>query len=458
MFVLCLTLALLAPRPAAAQADGSRAFTNATVIDGTGEAPLQEATVVTENGRIDCVGDCEVPPDANVVDVEGKYIIPGLVDAHVHYWLSGWLDTFPGFDVSEHYQMDEAMADLRAHPERFHRSYLCSGVTAVFETGGPPWTLDVRDEAERTSRRTPHYATAGPLLTTFKALPDHPVLGEAFIYMEDEVVVRKAARRLAQDEEVDAIKVHRTDRLDDRERQRTLLEAAAKEAHQAGLPLIANAQTLAAAKTALRAGTDLLIYPVDNTLVDQEFLDLARQNDATYVPALEVSKGAQEVRQRSFDEDRLPLDCVDPKTRRKAFLTDSLPVDDEEGSEVLPARTPTLQTNRKANLRRVHNAGVNVAVGASSGAPLTFHGPATAYEMNAMATAGLSPMEVLVAATRGGAKAMGRLEEFGTLEAGKRADLVVLNRNPLDNIANVRSIVRIVRGGQVWTRKELEYR
>lgn len=79
MFVLCLALALPTPRPAAAQADGLRAFTNATVIDGTGEAPLQEATVVTENGRIDCVGDCEVPADATVVDAAGKYIIPDVV-------------------------------------------------------------------------------------------------------------------------------------------------------------------------------------------------------------------------------------------------------------------------------------------------------------------------------------------------------------------------------------------
>lgn len=75
-----------------------------------------------------------------------------------------------------------------------------------------------------------------------------------------------------------------------------------------------------------------------------------------------------------------------------------------------------------------------------------------------MADAGLTPMEVLVAATRNGAKAMARLDDFGTLEVGKVADMVVLDRNPLDDISNVRSIVWVVRGGTVWTRDQLEYR
>jgi imidazolonepropionase-like amidohydrolase len=77
--------------------------------------------------------------------------------------------------------------------------------------------------------------------------------------------------------------------------------------------------------------------------------------------------------------------------------------------------------------------------------------------MEAMAEAGLTPMEVLVASTRNAARAMGR-EDFGTLEVGKLADLVVLDRDPLADIANVRSVALVARGGELWTRRELEYR
>lgn len=332
--------------------------------------------------------------------------------------------------------------------------YLCSGVTAVLDPGGPPWVFDIKEQAHSSA---PHYATAGPLLTTMKPLPNHPVLGDAFIYMEDAETVRKSVRELAS-KDVDAIKVHRTDLLEDPVQQRALVEAAAEEARNTGIQVVANAQSLSAAKTALRAGTDLLIYPVEDTLVDQEFIDLALQNDATYVPALAVSTGAQEARNRSFDENRLSLECVDPQTRQKAFLTNTLPQAEDNLSETLPEQTATLQERRKKNMRLVHEAGINLAVGSAGGAPLTLHGPATIYEMQMMVKAGLEPMEVLVAATQAGAKAMGHLEDFGTLEEGKIADLLLLRHNPLEDISNVHSIELVIRDGKIHMREELEYR
>lgn len=455
MLALCAAMSLLIPRLAAAQADGRVAFTNATVIDGTGAPPVEDATVTLEDGRIACVGECEAPANAEVIDAEGQYVIPGLADAHVHYWLSGWLDTFPGFDVSDRFPPEEAFDDLQENPERFHRSYLCSGVNAVLDPGGPPWTLELQQEAEKRAD-APHYLSAGPLLTAMHQMPDHRHLGDAFIYMEDEEAVREGVRMLAE-QGAEVVKVHRPDLFEDAERRQPLLDAAGEEVRRTGFPLIANTPTLASAKEALRAGPDLLIYPVEDTLVDEEFLELKRQNDAVYLPALTVNEAGAEVRERAFQEEHLPLGCVDPETREKARLTNSLPAAESEGSEALPERDETVQSRREENLRRVHEAGITVAVGASGGAPLMHHGPATAYEMQALAEVGLSPMDVLVAATSNGAKAMAR-DDFGTLELGKAADLVVLERNPLEDIANVRSVVQVVRSGKVWTREELEYR
>jgi imidazolonepropionase-like amidohydrolase len=110
-----------------------------------------------------------------------------------------------------------------------------------------------------------------------------------------------------------------------------------------------------------------------------------------------------------------------------------------------------------ANLRRVRDAGIPIAMGTDAGNPLTLHGASVFREMEAMAEAGMTPMEVLVASTRTAARAMGRAD-VGTLEPGKLADLVVLDADPLASVANLRRIRLVARGGEIWTREELEYR
>ena len=110
------------------------------------------------------------------------------------------------------------------------------------------------------------------------------------------------------------------------------------------------------------------------------------------------------------------------------------------------------------NLRRVKAAGIPVAMGTDAGNPLTLAGPSVYIEMEAMQAAGMSPMEVLVAATRTSAAAMGRLDDVGTLEPGKVADLVVLDSDPTEDIRNVRTVALIVRAGRVLRRSDLEWR
>ena len=110
-----------------------------------------------------------------------------------------------------------------------------------------------------------------------------------------------------------------------------------------------------------------------------------------------------------------------------------------------------------ANLKRVHDAGIPVVLGTDAGNPLTLHGPAVYPELEAMAAAGLTPMQVLVAATRDAARAMGR-DDIGTLEVGRAADLVVLDGDPLADVANLRRVRLVARAGEIRTREELEYR
>jgi hypothetical protein len=141
------------------------ALTGATIIDGTGAAP-RTGTVVMRDGKVACVGRCEVGPDVETWTRGGKWIVPGLVDAHVHYSQTGWADGRPdALDLRDRFPYDSTVADLERNPERFYRSWLCSGVTATFDVGGYPWTWGLRERAER-STSAPHVAAAGPA--------DHP--------------------------------------------------------------------------------------------------------------------------------------------------------------------------------------------------------------------------------------------------------------------------------------------
>lgn len=440
------------------------ALVGATLVDGTGAPALRDAVVVMREGRIACAGArtaCPVPTGVDTVSAAGKWIIPGLIDTHVHFSQTGWVDGRPdALDLREqHYPYGEVEADLHARPERFFRSYLCSGVTSVFDVGGYAWTLELQ---ERTAQATtaPRVVAAGPLLSTI----DHwlnLLAQRQFIYTSDEATVRQAVRG-HKAWGARAIKVWyiMPPQPPDTARASALVHAAGDEARKVGLPLIVHATGLWEAKDALRAGARVLVHSVFTDSVDDEFIGLARSAGAFYVPTLTVLDGYRQVAARHFERDRQPLECVDPVTRAKALATDTVALAMRPSAAALERTTSSVArrfAQAKANLKRVHNAGIPVALGTDAGNPLTLHGASVFAELEAMQESGLAPGEVLVAATRNAARVAG-LDSTGTLTRNAVADLVVLDADPLTDIRNVRRIALVVRRGEIYTRRELEYR
>src|SRR4051812_19485578 len=434
------------------------ALTHATVLDGTGGAPKSDATVVMRGGKIECVGSCPLAADVEVIDARGRWIIPGLVDAHVHYSQTGWADGRPdALDVRARMPYDSIVSVLEAHPERFFRSYLCSGVTATFDVGGYPWTWPLRARAEA-SRAAPHVAAAGPLLSTIDHWVNVPAARQ-FVFIDSDSAALAGGRMMVHDHS-DAIKVWylAQETSPDTTVFKARLRIAAGEARRGGIPLIVHATDLWQAKDALRATARLLVHSVDDKPVDDEFIALARQAGATYTPTLTVTDGYVALFARHFDPTGVPMACVDPDTRMKVAMTDSLPAAIPEARlAAFRQRVAAQRQTMYANLRRVRDAGIPIATGTDAGNPLTLHGASIFREMDAMAEAGMTPMEVLVASTRNAARAMGRVD-IGTLEPGKLADLVVLDADPLAAVANLRRVRLVARGGEIWTREELEYR
>jgi imidazolonepropionase-like amidohydrolase len=439
-----------------------RALVGATLVDGTGAPPVPDAVVLLREGKIECAGPraaCPAPAGVDTTDLSGLWITPGLVDAHVHFSQTGWADGRPdSLDVRARHPYEKVVADLARHPERFGRSYLCSGVTAVFDVGGYAWTLGLSEWAEP-SAEVPRVAAAGPLLSTLDHWVNLP--GERqFLVIAGADAAREGVRYLAERGSA-AVKIWY---VLDEERQvaefAPAVKAAGEEARSRNLPLIVHATGLAEAKEALRAGAKLLVHSVWDRPVDDEFLELARQAGTIYCPTLTVSGGYRRMYEAALRKQKPAVDdpngCVDPQTLAKVAETAAVTSDVTAAQLArIAARNEERARIAAANLKRIAGAGIPVAMGTDAGNPLTLHGPAVYAEMEAMQAAGLTPMQVLVASTRGAAAAMGREKDLGTVAKDKLADLLIVAADPAADVAHLRQVRYVVRGGVLRSLAEL---
>jgi imidazolonepropionase-like amidohydrolase len=433
----------------------------ATLFDGSGGPPQPGSRVVVIGETITCAGSaesCPIPRDADIRELEDTaWILPGLIDSHVHFGQTGWFDGRPSsLDLQDLFPYEEVMARLKAEPERYYRSYLCSGVTAVFDTGGYPWSLDLSAAAEH-DPLAPHIAAAGPRITHAPPAPLNLPAAQQYVMLSDEAAGRAAVRFLAAFG-ADAVKIWflpvpegQRDAIDAR------VAATAEEARARRLPLIVHATTLREAKVALRVGAFRLVHGVDDRLVDEEFLSLAKEKGTIYTPTLLTSDGylrmyaaVKGVAPPAIDD---PNRCVDQQTWQ--MIMDSPHLIDhpsvrayQQDLDAYRAQLAEAYERKVANLRRVHEAGIPIAMGTDAGNPGTFHGPSIYAELEAMQAAGIEAAEVLVMATRNGALAMGR-DDIGTIAAGKIADLIIVSRSPLDDVKNLRHITHVMRAGRL---------
>src|SRR5439155_17200818 len=440
-----------------------RALVGATLVDGTGAPAVPDSVVVLRGGKIDCAGtraQCPPPSGVAVLDLKNLYLTPGIVDAHVHFSQTGWADGRPdSIDVRDRYPYDEVEASLRARPERFLRTYLCSGGTAVFDVGGYSWTWDLRARADA-DPLAPHVASAGPLLSTLDFWLNLPAERQ-FIYLGSEEDARAGVRYLAS-HGADAVKVWfipvAERNFDDMAKA---VLAAGDEARARKIPLIVHATGLKEATVALRAGAYLLVHSVGDVPVDQAFLRLAKENRTIYCPTLTVLDGYRRLQEGAAEKKAPAVDdpngCVDAETLSHVAETARLSVQDAD-PQTIERRRQRIATFAKvgpANLKAVRDAGITIAMGTDAGNPLTLHGASVYAEMEAMQAAGMTPLEVLVASTRGGAQAMHRQDLFGTVEKGKQADLLVVAADPARDIRNLRQIRYVIKGGVVRAQSEL---
>lgn len=463
MRTISILATILAIPTLGAQTPPSATGPAVALVGGTlvnpGAAPVRNAVVVTRGARIVCAGpraSCAVPRGARVIDVRGAFVAPGLIDAHVHYSQTGWVDGRPdALDLRDEMPYETTIGMLRREPERFHRAWLCSGVTSVFDVGGFPWTFDLaRSTVEATD--APRVVAAGPLLTTIDHWLNLTTMRQ-FVFLRSDSVVRSTVRAQAATG-AQAIKVWYINLPDSvRARMKPLLELTGEEAKRVGLPLIVHATELHTAKEALRAGASVLVHSVERDTIDAEFIALAKRNGTILIPTLTVREGYGDVFLGRSPAARYPLSCVDPATRAK--LQRVIP-EARRQRQIAVARSGSWDRQRAVmdgNLRRLRAAGIPVATGTDAGNPGTAHGPSIYREMEAMQAAGMTAAEVLASSTIIAARAMGLAGETGSIDVGKRADIAVLDADPTVDIEHARRLRWVMRNGALHRASTLRH-
>ncbi|MGE5095868.1 MAG: amidohydrolase family protein [Betaproteobacteria bacterium] len=434
------------------------AIVGATVVnpgrDGD-DAVARGQTVLIEGNRIRAVGAAgavRVPEGATVLDGRGKWVVPGYIDSHVHFFQSGNLYTRP--DAADFNAWMPYAKEVERNKSRLaatFKAWIASGVTSVVDVGGPFWNFEVRDLAAKTAA-APRVAVAGPLISMVDDpkldLGDPPIVKVTSADEARALVARELARK------PDYIKVwfiHRKD--DDLAAQEAIVKAAADAAHAAGVPLAVHATELVVAKASLRAGADFLVHSVEDAPLDDEFIALARRNHALYCPTLFVVMGYRLALSGTWQPTAAEKRLADPQILAAMGGLAKIPKDK------LPARVAQLMADPPAvrpspvtlaNLRKVWDAGIPVAMGTDAGNIGTLHGPSVFREMALMAQAGLTPLQVLRSATVNGARASRHERDLGAIEPGRLADLVVLDADPLAGVENLSRIHRVIKDGHVF--------
>lgn len=435
------------------------ALVGPTAINPADSTVIENATVVLEGDRIAAVGPSDsvsVPEGATVREMPDKYVMPGLVDGHVHFFQSGGLYTRPDvidLRAKRPYAKELSMIKERL-PDTFRR-YLRSGVTSVVDVGGPMWNLDVRARAD-TNAMAPTVVTAGPLISSVS----RPSLDEGdppILEINSPEAARKEVREQVE-AGVDMVKIwYIVGGGTTPAEYRPVVEATVDEAHGLGTRVAVHATELETARAAIEAGVDILVHSVSDQPVDDAFVRLLERNDVIYTPTLMVSERYGETFAQQLDLTRAEHHVGQKDVIASLFdlrtLPDSLV---PQGLRQRIERAPHVpsDTTGMRNLERLYEAGVTIAAGTDAGNIGTPHGPAIFREFELMQTAGLSPREILETATVGGAQLMGR-DDVGRLAEGMQADLVVLNENPLADVSNTSAIHRVVKKGQVFTPTEL---
>lgn len=420
------------------------------VIDGTGR-PAVDADVAIRGDTTAAVGDLSAARANRVIDAAGRYVLPGFADMHVHF--GGLVST---------------------STDRILRQYLFYGVTTVFNVGGSNGRTSsmqaLRSEVVSGEVTAPRIYAADNMLTVPGSHPVATIMrrppgadsatydwSEKGIALVETPSDARGAVRANAEAGMDAIKIFVESGPppfgdDHHQMPPEMISAVVEEASSLGLPVVAHVSTLDELEDAVDGGVHAIMHAVERPpFPGSEHWAKMRAQDIFYVPTLSLYS--------TMMTDR----WTRPGARQDSFLRAGIAAPTLSSLDKWQAPTASMPDAKRdrlwnhllASVDAAHEAGVLIALGTDNGMPFVFPGYSVHVELELLVEAGLTPMEALVSATRRSAEMMGGEDTFGTVEPGKRADLLILGANPLQDIRHTRTLDVVVKGGKVLDRSSL---
>lgn len=433
------------------------AITNVTLIDVATGKTTPRQTIIISSGKIAWVGPvpkAKTSAQTSIIDGSGKYLMPGLVDSHIHFFQSGSLYTRPdAIDFTSLMPYENERKAVLSNTLDYFNRYLRLGITTVVDVGGPFGNFLIRDSLSK-NNLSPNVLVTGPLFSMVDSKKlesdDSPIVkvssnadiealfNKMLPYKPDFIKVWYiAGRELPAKQSFPLV--------------RYLGELCAKN----NLKLAVHATELETARLAVDAGAKILVHSVDDEIIPDAFIKTLKDKGVTYIPTLIVSRNYSIAFSGKLPHH--PQDLAFAPAAAYGTLTDPNKIDTAKWPQALkwvrkngiPKIYARYDSIMKVNLKKLFAAGVNIATGTDAGNIGTFHASSYLQELETMKEAGLTNAEILKASTINAASGFGLGSMIGTVSKGKQADLILLGKNPLEDLANLNTITHVIRNGQV---------
>jgi imidazolonepropionase-like amidohydrolase len=413
---------------------------NVTLIDGTGRPPIQNANVLVEGARITQVTTQPVttPAGAQVIDGRGKFLMPGLIDVHVH------LRGGSGNDNTRPMTPQQEQTGISA----LH-SFLYCGVTTIFDAGNQTsFIFALRDKERADAIVSPRiFATGGTV--TSPGGHGSPYFIEAWpqdrSILDTHIAGKPDMAKIGQDEHGWMARPLITKLPDD------LLEKIIRYYHTKGIRTVIHISNEHDATEAIYAGVDSLAHPVIQGPISNAFVNIMKVKHIPEASTLTIGESYSRLvyHPEYLDQPlyRATLDAAEIE-RLRTTTTASYKNQNGTRTEWMKVMTPVAQEN----IRKLNAVGKDII---ALGTDLT-NGADTQRELELVVAGGVSPADAIVIATRNSARFLGKLDDLGTIEAGKLADLVLLTADPTMDINNTKAIDSVIKNGRVIDRKKLD--
>lgn len=438
---------------------------NVTVADVEKQKLVPNQTVIITNDLISKIqsGKIKIPANATIIDGKGKYLFPGLTDAHVHFFQNGGLYTRPDvINLTNEFSYEKEMKLAHQTMEDKLKRYLQNGITNVIDVGASYSYLKQR-ESFKNKDNVPSISMTGPLLTTYEPKVYENLKEEAPFSLVKTV---EDGIKLVQEQlpyHPDFIKIWYIVGADGLETEASarknlpIIKVIIDEAHKNNLKVAVHATERITAQLAVENGCDFLVHSVDDEIVKDDFVQLLKKNKTILCPTLEVFNGYENTlgqKLKISDHELLRADpfqlgtLLDLKHLSDTVLVNKYKMHMNSEKEI--AKTTKVNAISSENLKKMSDAGVLIATGTDAGNIGTLHASSYLNELIAMRKSGMSNWKIIQASTINGAKILNKENEFGTISVGKKANLILLNANPIDDIVNISRIDCVINKGVVF--------